>query len=744
MQLFISIILLFLGGLLPEESNSISGYVTDSESGETIPFVYLHVEELNRTTTTDEDGYFEISNLPQGELHLAAHRLGYKTTHISIIVSKEILNQEVNIQLTPTLLSSQSIEVVGNEITSGAHLTHVSQKLFGDDLRQNLSSTLAQTLTNIPGISQRTMGSATGRPVIRGLGDERLSILEDGINSGDISDQSSDHAVTIESTSAQEIEIARGPSAFAYGANAVGGIINVVSNKISSNVPRSINGSFSINGESVHTGGATSLSLSVPIKSMVINTNINGRTSLDTQTPSGKIENTYSNSFTSSLGLSYITDWGYLGGSFSYYDNEYGIPPDPNGHPDGVDIDMQKFQYVLKSEYVFDHPFLKVLEANFSINNYNHVEYEAAGSIGTEFGIVTTNAKAQLSHGEIGIFEQGNLGLSFEYEDYAVFGAATPNSNSFSVGAFIIEEKDFEKLHLEAGLRFDHVRNTTASRELFYRIGTITGSIDSTFYKDRSFTNLSSSISAIYSLTSHINVGATLLNSFRAPSLEEQYSEGPHLASYSFEIGNPDLDPEKGFAKEIFLRYNNKNIVLEAAVYHNRFSNYLYAQNTGRRNNSRPDLNDYQFVGVEAVLYGYEFSSEVQFLRNFTIKNSLNYTIGRRDFSESDSKKVPLPMIPPFEFNSSLKYAMKNLEIGSRMILATDQNDLGEFETPTDGYVLLGGFASYRFTTKKILHTLSFNISNLLDETYYNHLSRIKDLNPEAGRNVSLLYRLYF
>ena len=256
---------------MPEESNTISGYVIDSETGEPIPFVYLHVEELNRSTSSDATGYFSIQNLPAGELHLAVHRLGYKTSHINITIENDGGNTEIEISLTPTLLSSQSIEVTAEEAHSGSHLTHVSQKLFGDDLRQQIGSTLAQTLSNVPGLSARTMGVATGRPIIRGLGDERLSILEDGINSGDISDQSSDHAVTIESSATQEIEIARGPSALAYGANAVGGIINVVSNKISSNIPRKINGNLSLNGESVSTGGASSLSLSIPINKFVVN-----------------------------------------------------------------------------------------------------------------------------------------------------------------------------------------------------------------------------------------------------------------------------------------------------------------------------------------------------------------------------------------------------------------------------------------------------------------------------------------
>lgn len=734
MHLLLTFILLFLGHALPEDGNALSGTVIDSETGETVPFVYLHVEELNRSTTTDANGFFKIQNLPVGEIHLAVHRLGYKTKHITLNISSDE-ELEIQVSLSPTLLSSQSIEVTADELTSGSHLTHVSQKLFGDDLRQQMGATLAQTLSNVPGVSQRTMGVATGRPIIRGLGDERLSILEDGINSGDISDQSSDHAVTIESSSTQEIEIARGPAALVYGANAVGGIINVVSNKISTNVPQRISGTYSLTGETVSTAGASSLSLSVPVKSFVVNANANGRTSLDTNTPQGVIKNSYTNTYSTTLGLSYVQDWGYIGSSLSYYDSNYGIPPDPAGHPNGVDIDMQKMQYVLKGEYVIDRDFLKVWETDFSINNYNHIEFESNGSIGTEFGLVTTNLRSYVSHGELGVLEKGTMGISAEIEDYAVFGASTPNSNSYSFGAFIVEERDFNDLHLEAGLRFDFVRNAPKQDDPSSNIGNI---------RARDFSALSSSISAIYPLNEQIIVGATVLNSFRAPSLEELYSEGPHLASYSFEIGNPDLGAERGLAKELFLTYNNRFTVVEAAVYHNGFSNYLYAQDTGRRNNRNPDLNDFQFVGVEAQLYGFELSVEQQFLKHILLNGSVSYTVGRQNESTMSTKQVPLPLIPPLSFKSSIKYSLKDFEIGTRVTASTEQNDLGDFETKTDGFVLLDGFASYSIMSGKLLHTFSFNITNVLNTTYYNHLSRIKELNPEAGRNFSLLYRLYF
>ena len=441
------------------------------------------------------------------EIQITAHRLGYKTKSLSFEHQNPESSTELEILLTATLLSSQSIEITADASVNGAHLINVSEKIYGDDLRQEMGATISQTLSNVSGFSQRTMGYTRASPIIRGLGDERLLILEDGINSGDVSDQSPDHSVTVESSTTQEIEIARGPTALAYGANAVGGIVNIVSNKISSTIPQNISGSFSLSGvgKTVNTGGSTSAFISIPLNNFVINTNIAGRTNLDTKTPIGDVKNTYSNTYSTSLGMSYVKDWGFIGASFSYYDTEFGIPPDPAGHPDGVVLDMQKYQYVLKAEYIIDNDFLKVWETDFSINNYHHIEFEATDLIGMEFGLVTTNFKSKISHSELGIFEKGTFGISLEYEDYAVTGASTPNSNSFSMGAFILEEKDFNNVHLEMGLRIDHVTNAPQKNDPESNIGNI---------RTRHFTALSSSVSAIYPFTDNIHVGASLLHSF--------------------------------------------------------------------------------------------------------------------------------------------------------------------------------------------------------------------------------------
>jgi iron complex outermembrane receptor protein len=720
----------------------LSGTVTDAETGEPVSFAYVHIEELNRTAVADTDGYYELKNVPAGNFTLTIHRIGYRTQTKEIAIKEA--DETVNIILSPTVLGSQSVEVVGQNDRNieGSNLEHASKKVFGSDLRQNLGNTLSQTLANLPGFDERKMGGAPGRPVIRGLGGERVLILQDGMRSGDVSSQSSDHAVTIDPISAQEVEIARGPQALAYGANAIGGVINVVRNQIATNTPSRTTGNFTLNGETVNRGVSGALDLTAPVNDLAISLSLNGRSAQDISTPIGQTDNTYYRSTNNALGLSWVKDWGYIGGAFSSYFNHYGIPPDPQGHPNGVDIEMEKFQYDLKSEIILNNDLFSVLEGSFSLKNYTHREIESSGALGTQFGLVTTNAEIKARHSEIGFIDKGSFGIWAEMEDYAIIGASTPDANSYKMAAYLVEETDFNKLHLEAGLRFDWVMNKPVEDDPNSVIGNI---------RQRTFPALSSSFAAIYSLNSTLSVGTSFLHSFRAPSLEELYSEGPHLASYSYEIGNPELDPERGLAKEIFLRYQQAKANAEFTVFHNGFDNYLYARDTGQPNNSRPDLNNYQFVGEEAVLYGAELSGEFILRSNFVLNASMSYTLAERNVSESEQQTTgynsdtrPLPMIPPLKSKVSIKYSKDGIELGSRVRLAAEQDRTGEFETPTEGYTLLDLFAQYRLEGGKLLHTFSLNANNLLNQEYYDHLSRIKDLRPEPGINVSLLYRVYF
>lgn len=425
----------------------------------------------------------------------------------------------------------------------------------------------------------------------------------------------------------------------------------------------------------------------------------------------------------------------------SLYLNNYGIPPDSlGGHPGGVNIEMEKLQIDGTSEIFLDDQLFSRLQMDLSHKSYYHREVESSGSIGTEFGVLTSNVSLKAEHDKFAIFDEGKVGLWAERKNYAVNGTRTPDSDSYSLSAFLIEDKDIGPLHLEIGARLDH---TIADPQVENQ------SIQGREIRRRSFTALSSSASAVYDFGKGFFTGGSIIHSFRAPSQEELFSQGAHLATYSYEVGNPDLDPERGLGKEIYFRYRQPNAGAELTFFHNGFFNYNYARNTGERLPQNQTLYIYQFTGTEAVLSGVEFSSQLKLFNNWALSASLSYTHGKRklfesEVSGSDDNWKPLPMIPPLNGSAELTYTEDELKLGLETKIAARQERTAEFETPTDGYTLINLFSQYRFEKWDLLHTFSLNANNILNTTYRDHLSRIKEIYPEPGRNISLLYRVYF
>jgi iron complex outermembrane recepter protein len=727
-----------------EVSGTVEGVVVDAETREPVSYAYLHLEEINRTATTDRDGRFRLRNVPVGSYTVVVHRIGYITINQVVIVSDDE-TVEIRLEMRPTVLSGDAVEIVADAGgTLGAGLEHASIKIIGEKLRRDLDATLSSTLSNQAGFSERSMGVAPGRPVIRGLGNERVLILEDGQRTGDVSWTSADHSVTVDPSAADEIQIARGPAALEHGSGAIGGVINVVRNQIPNSVPSNITGTASLQGASVNNGMMAAGNVKVPWgDDFVLNLDLSGRLGRDYNTPLGKLDNTYLQTTSNAFGAGYIRSWGYAGLSGSMYLSEYGIPPDPEGgHPAGVDIEMSKYQTEGRAEILMRNSFFDLFEVRGSFIRYHHAEIEAGGTIGTQYDMDTTTGSVKLRSKNWGVFDDGVIGAWGEFVDYSVFGSRTPNSNSWSGALFAIQETDIGSLHLEAGLRLNH---TTAWPER-ERESSIIGSV-----RERNFTGLETSVSGIYDFGRGFFLGTTLMHAWRAPSLEELYSEGPHLAVYAYEVGNPDLDAERGLGTELFARYKQDNATIELAGYYNYFSNYLHAQNTGEMRPPRTDLYTYQFVGTQATIYGTELSTEVLLLNNLAVDGSLSLTVGDRVVSEEEKEATglteseqPLPMMPPLKGNIGVTYSFNSFTLGSRVRMAARQDRLGEFETPTDGYTILDFNAQYRFNWGGTFHTLSLNALNLLNKEHYNHLSQVKDLFPEPGRSVNLLYRVYF
>lgn len=737
-------------------AGSLHGELTDAETGEPIPFAYLHLEELDRSAQSDRTGEFVFQNIPSGRYTLQIHRVGFQAKTERVTIEDDEITR-ITVELRPMVYSGESVEVTAQrEETVGGNLEHASLKVTGEELRQELGSTLSSTLEGQPGIAERSMGANPGRPVIRGLGDERVIILEDGQKTGDVSWASGDHAVALDPSSAQEIEIARGPAALEYGAGAIGGIVNVVRHQIPTSVPSSWSGTFSTQGNSAHRSGMGAAAFTVPLAdSWVLNLDGNLRAAGETQTPQGPLINSGMQSANSGFGTSWIQPWGYAGLSGNYYFNAYGIPPDPEGgHPNGVDIEMLKMQSEGRAEVLLSGSAFRTLELRSSFIHYEHAEIESNGNVGSKYDMDTAIGSLKLRNGEWGPIDRGVTGLNLEYNDYEVYGSRSPNAIALQSGLFTVQEADIGRLHLEGGLRWNWARMTPEEDRPNSYIGSV---------RERTFSGLEISGSAIYEIARDLFLGGTIMRSWRPPSLEELYSEGPHLAAFAFEIGNPDLGPETGLGTELFVRWRRGPVRMELTGYRNYFDTFLHVQDTGRASAPRADLREFQYLGSQARLYGGEGSVQWQLHRLWTLYGSASFTIGDRYLDQEEMDRAgltrseqPLPQIPPLQGRTGLRFSSGPLRLDGRIRTAAEQDRLPECpsstdpgfiypcETPTDGYLLMDLSGQYRFTWGQTLQTITLNVSNLTNRSYYNHLSLIKEISPEPGRAVQLLYRVYF
>jgi iron complex outermembrane receptor protein len=715
-----------------EPAGTLRGYVTDAETLEPVHKAVVTINELNIKTITDEKGYFEFLNIEAGTYSVEISAQMYK---IMIEKIDFKMNSEINynFRILPVLFRTPVIVIEENHPRSTFdNLMEMSGVLKEKELQRNLGVTLASTLKNETGLSIRTMGPAPSRPVFRGLSSDRVYISEDGIKTNDLSATSPDHAVTIDPFTIERVEIYRGPKVLLYSPSSIGGVVNVVKNEIPSELPLHVSTNSGVYGESVNMGYLYSLTGLIPYKNFVARGEVTKRQTGDLMTPAGKLKNSSIQSLTISGGLSLIDKFGFAGFSGKEYQLEYGIPGGFVGaHPNGVNIQMKKSQYNARAHIHFDTKAINNLEVTLSRVYYNHKEFESAGITGAEFGITDYNGNAHLDHNKLGVLKDGTLGASFDYRNFTVGGYVfSPPAKSLNLSLFIYENYNLSrKFSFEFSARFNYDNIKPDPKNPNSNIGYISQRIFSTF---------SFSASGIYQLIPDLYAGVNLSRSSRVPTIEELYSEGPHLAAYSYEIGSPSLSDERGIGAEAFIYYKRKSLYAMAAFFRNDLPYYIIPRNSGQTNYATL-LPIYVTQGVGALMYGFETQLELKLITKLSFSGSVSYTSG--SFKENGA---PLPMIPPFKSLFELTYGNANLLTGVSAELAANQYRVDTYEQPTDGYAVFGAYAQYVLTTGKVVHNLSLNIDNLLNTEYRNHLSRVKSIMPEAGRGLRLTYRLYY
>lgn len=708
-------------------TGTIEGLVIDQSTGDSLGWTQLRLVELKRREVAHSNGQFHFYGVPAGSHTFEANRLGYQPRRFEITVTAGD-TLRLRLELRPTAIQGADVVVQG---TAERRVEAAPDAvLSGKKLQQQLGQTISATLAREPGIAERSMGPAAARPVVRGLGGDRLRILEDGGSSGDMSATSGDHAVAIDPLTTERIEIIRGPAALLHSANSLGGVINLVRDRIASHMPDRIFGTASLQGESVNSGYAGGLSFALPAGPIAIHFDGSVRRTDAISTPAGILPNTDASLWNGSIGASYILPWGYAGVSGGLYNSSYGIPGGFVGsHPNGVRIDIERQESEGIVTIFPDDREVRQIELRTRYTRYHHIESEAAGAVGTEYGLLTSTTTLAVHHGEMWGLTKGTLSLGGDVRDFASGGGSrTPNTTERSGSVSLFEEALLGPITLQGALRFD-LHTLTPAKEETTRIGVI---------RERAFPGFSGSLSAGIPLSDGLLADLTVTRSFRPPTVEELFSGGPHLATYSEEIGNPDLQAETGVGAEVRMRYTGDDGYASISLFRNDISGYIFPRNTGEMS-PRLFLPVYRHTGEHVVMQGGEISGEWEPVAGIVAGGSLSYVEGSR--AENDQA---LPMIPPLSGRFNVRYTKGPLTIGLNLGATARQDRIGEFEEPTAGYLLAGAFAQYQLIVGTTLHTLILAGDNLLDTEYRNHLSRTKSFMPEAGRNIRVLYRVYF
>jgi len=741
---------------------AIHGIVRDIESGNIIMFATIRLKDTGRYRISRDDGSFQFDDLPVRNYTVVIQHIGYTPVEKDVVVVKDD-TVYLDINLAPSVFElTESVVVTGTGRERGVSETYQPTSVLGGlELQRKMQGTLPASLIHLPGLSQQSFGAAATQPVIRGMSGDRVLVLEDGQRTGDLSTTAADHAVAIEPVTAERVEVIRGPAGLLYGSNALGGVINVIREEIPRNLPDRITGTFAFRGESYNKGYSGGGMISIPVGRYSIRGEISGRIADDIRTPKGELPSTDLDGYNASAAISRIADWGYIGSSYRQYEMRYGVPGEFNGeqipgaHTGGVGAEFIRRVGRLKAVHYDGIGWFSDIELDAHLTHYVHKEIEGETGdgrpvIGAEFDQLSSSISlvARHIHDNGDIRTEGAAGLSFRYRDLlSVRGfTGTRSATERVASAYLYEEFAWRNLRFQAGLRYDWTSiepyNTSPIRS-GDRLIPVT---------DRRFNAFSGSIALLYDFLRGWKIGASTSRAFRPPAIEELYSDGPHLADFSFDIGNPQLDEEIGTGVDVFVRGEMSSLRTDLNIFYNYVSNYIYYEATGEIDPRLRRYPVFQARSDNAVFYGAEGKIEWIIWDNIVLDATVSYVHATRAVDDD-----PLPFIPPFNGNANLRYEGKNFFASIGFTGAASQNRVpspipdpiieGEMikpQSPTPSYNLLGAGVGYRWTQHKILHTVTLNIENATDVVWHDHLSRVKDVAPQPGRNIRLSYQFLF
>jgi len=727
---------------------TLSGVITQSDSNQPFSGALVVIDELRRETRAGADGSYRFENVPPGLYHIGVRAEGYSTrrTEVTVGAAAQTLNIAIDVDMHFT-------EVVSVSPYSRPQFESYQPTavLSGQELAKQLEATIGATLAEAPGVSVRSFGPGPARPIIRGLDGDRVVVLEDGQRMGDLSSQSADHGVPVNPAAARKIEVVRGPATLLYGANAIGGLVNVITDQIPTERTTRPAGNlafdFGSNGE--QAGGAGDIH--VGNGRFALHFGGAGRRAGNYQTPDGEADNSRSRMAMGQVGAAWTGDNAYAGVSYGYDDIKYGIPVVEEGI---ISLTPKRHAFNFRAGASERSGWLQSYRATVGVRQYEHSELEG-DEVGTTFSNDSVEADVLMSHRPAGRLV-GSLGGWFLNRKFAATGAEalSPPINQRSFAGFIYEELKFPHAAVQFGARVDR----TSYEPVVGILDFLRGGLPA-----RDFTDASGSLGLLIqpaAASDNFVIALSLARAARNPALEELYFFGPHPGNLAFEIGNPALESERGFGFDASLRGRSDRFEGEVTFFRNHINNYVFrnpisedefeereeefekrfgAHDDDGGGHDHGEFPFVEFVGRDATLTGFEAHADVKLTSELTLEGTFDMVRGQLPDSGD-----ALPRIPPFRVQTRLTYQRDAFQIGGHLQFVGEQDRVYGEETATDGYTLAKLFASYSFNAGGVLNTITARLDNATNQLYRNHLNYLKDVLPEAGRSFKVVYSVGF
>jgi iron complex outermembrane receptor protein len=580
--------------------------------------------------------------------------------------------------------------------------------------------------------------------VIRGFDGDRVLVLQDGVRTGSLGSQSGDHSEPIDPLSLERLEVVKGPATLLYGSNAVGGVVNAITND-DDDSHEGFRGYFSGLGSTANRQGAISGGVEYGYKNWLFSGRGSSQREGDFQSPIGRIPNSGSKSFFGTGNVGYYGQKGFATFNLSSEKRRYGVPfaalfeeekerplfgetlPEP---PDEeIDLRIRQNNYRFRGGFRDIQSFVNRITFSFNYTDYKHEEIENE-TVGTVFNNDTASYRT--------VFEQkatekltGRFGFEGYTRDYLILGDEALIEGKVKAGnfaVFALEELKYGRISFQFGGRIENNRFRPENPDL----------------RDRSFNGFSGAVGMRIGLWKEGAFVVNYTNSYRAPAIEELYNNGPHIGTMTFEIGNENLLRERSNGLDFSIRHLSDRIRLDFDFYYYRINDFVFLapveEGTKTRQLIGGGLPVAEYLQQNSNFIGGEFNLDAKLNKYVSFLAAVDVVRAELD------DDTPLPRIPPDRIRLGLDFHYKNFNLRPEAIFVADKErgDIFPTETSTAGYGLFNLGGSYTIGSQHYAHTFSFGAYNLTNKLYRNHLSFIKELVPEIGRGVRFSYTFRF